>query len=303
MIIIVPDGQTVIPFTGRKVAIVTLLIGDNYIELWQRLCSHIWQGYAEKCDFDLIAITGPLDTSERAQSRSPAWQKLLILNQAWSKQYERIIWLDSDIIISPRANNIMEHAGPPEKVSLCVLGGQISDAARAIYVEHLHKVRINPDYEKDMWTWEMHNLYEGHKVEKHDYMFNTGVMVLSPQHHNDLFLECYAGEHVARLYEQPKLSGELIKRNLFHVITNRFNWGIQEALIVYMPETIGMKDVPPALADALMRMTRFFVRRELANCYFLHFYGSMGVMQRLTHEDVFSRDYYETGLGDTPAKL
>lgn len=118
-------------------------------------------------------------------------------------------------------------------------------------------------------------------------MFNTGVMVVSPQHHNELFLQCYEGEQKARLYEQPLLSHEIIRRDLAYPISNRFNWGIQEALFFYLPEIIDLDKRPPEMIEPVLQLARYFVRRELANSYFLHFYGTMGLMKVLTHEDVF----------------
>jgi hypothetical protein len=81
-------------------AIVTLAIGERYLKMFERYCWKNWQVYADKYNYDLIVITDPLDNSERAKLRSPAWQKLLILSQDWSDKYEQIVWIDTDIIIN-----------------------------------------------------------------------------------------------------------------------------------------------------------------------------------------------------------
>ena len=81
-------------------AIVTLAIGKRYKKNWERLCRSNWQQYVEKHGYDLICIDQPLDQSERAQKRSPAWQKCLVLSQEFSGQYEQIAWVDSDILIN-----------------------------------------------------------------------------------------------------------------------------------------------------------------------------------------------------------
>ncbi|MCW0235414.1 MAG: hypothetical protein OJJ21_17580 [Ferrovibrio sp.] len=287
---IVENGQTVIPPTGRKVAIVTITIGLRYIATWHRLCSGSWQAYAALCDFDLIVVSGPLDTGSRAAARSPAWQKLLILSQPWAQQYDRIIWLDSDIIIAGHAPQIMQHAGPPDKISLSIAGDRISDAERMIFLERLFRIQVTPNSERDIWIWEMQKNYRDHKVEEHDYMFNTGVMVLSPQHHNGLFLKCYEGEQADRLYEQPLLSHEIIVGDLAHRISSRFNWGIQETLFLYLPEILDARHMDPEAKAAVQQQAHVLVRRELANAYFLHFYGSMGLMSNMSHADVFGAD-------------
>jgi hypothetical protein len=277
----------VVPQTGRRAAIVTIVIGEHYAATWMRLSHATWVSYAKIYDLDLIVIACPLDSSERAVARSPAWQKLLILNQPWSKNYERIIWLDSDIVIAPHALNIMDAAGPAEKVSLTISGGRISDAERLLFVERLYDVQFQPDVEQMIWTGEVEKNYSDHKVTPHDTMFNTGVLVVSPAHHNDLFLQCYEGEHVGRLYEQPMLSHEIIQRDLAHLISSRFNWGLQEGLLLYLPEILRLKGRPQAMHEPVLKLAVYLVRRELANSYFLHFYGSMGLMARLSHEEVF----------------
>jgi hypothetical protein len=276
------------PRSGRRAAMVTIVIGELYAATWMRLAHQSWIRYANTYDLDLIVIACPLDSSERAAARSPAWQKLLILDQPWAKQYERIIWLDSDIVISSHAQNIIEAAGPAEKISLTVSGGRSSDAERMLFIERLYDARFLPTAEHMVWSAEVEKNYIDHKVPPHDVMFNTGVMVVSPQHHNELFLHCYEhGEQVDRLYEQALLSHEIIERDLAYVINSRFNWGIQEALFFYLPEILTLKDRPKIFVEPVLKLARYLVRCELANSYFLHFYGTMNLMKRLSHEDIF----------------
>ena len=136
--ILLRSAAAPVPDTGRRAAIVTIVIGADYEETWARLCQDCWRDYARKFDFDLIVIAGPLDTSPRAAARSPAWQKLLILNQPWAQRYERIIWLDSDIIIAPDAQNIALAWGPAEKIGLTRVGEQISESERMLFLERLY---------------------------------------------------------------------------------------------------------------------------------------------------------------------
>jgi hypothetical protein len=284
---ILESADAPVPQTGRRAAIVTIVMRAEYQMTWARLCRDSWQRYAQVFDLDVIVIAGPLDTGARASSRSPAWQKLLILNQPWAQRYERIIWLDSDIIIAPQAQNIMAACGPAEKIALTLSGSRISDSERMLFLERLYRLPIRPDAEQRAWIGDVRKNYDLHGVPQHDIMFNTGVLVLSPQHHNALFLHCYEGEQVARLYEQPLLSHEIIQRDLAHPISARFNWGIQEALFFYLPEIIDLDQRPPEMVEPVLQLARYFVRRELANAYFLHFYGTMGLMKALTHVDVF----------------
>ncbi len=296
-----PDGE--VPHTGRKTAIVTIVIGDTYIGAWLRLCRISWMRYCMLCDYDLIVITCPLDTGARAAARSPAWQKLLILSQPWSERYERIVWLDSDIIIGPKAQEIVAASGPPEKISLAVVGARSAPGERMIYLERLYQAQFQPGAEAMVWEQEVRKNYRDHRVPEHEIMYNTGVLVLSPQHHRDLLLQCYEGEDTgARLYEQPRLSHELIERDLAWELNTRFNWGIQETLLLYVPEILTWAQQPEHLHPSIIRMARYLVRRELQNAYFLHFYGSMNLMATLTEPHVFGGAALDLLL-DEPAKV
>ncbi len=298
--IILESPESVVPVSGRKTAIVTLIIGDHYISTWWRLSRTSWINYAATYGYDLIVIACPLDTSSRAQARSPAWQKLLILSQPWSERYDRIVWIDSDIIIGPLAQDIVVASGPAEKVSLVIAGSRSSSSERMVLLEQLHAARFMPDAEHMIWDQEVMKNYRDHKVPERTVMGNTGVLVLSPAHHRDLFLHCYAGEDSgARLYEQPLLSHEIFERDLAFELNARFNWGIQEALLLYVPEILRWKAQPAHLQAPIMKMAHYLVRRELQNCYFLHFYGTMNLMATLTEEHVFGGTPLDLLLDET----
>jgi hypothetical protein len=286
--ILLDRPESVVPVTGHKHAIVTIILGDHYIATWLRLCRLSWARYAAAFGYDLIVIAHPLDTSSRAQARSPAWQKLLILNQPWSERYERMVWLDSDILIGPRAPDILAAAGPADKISLAMVGARGSDAERMILLERLHGAQFRPDAGRVVWDQEVMKHYRDHGIPERAVMCNTGVLVLSPAQHRDLFRHCYAAEDSgARLYEQPLLSHEIFERDLAFELNTRFNWGIQESLLLYVPEILRWNEQPPHLQAPILQMAHYLVRRELQNCYFLHFYGWMNLMATLTEAHVF----------------
>jgi len=91
-----------------KKAIVTLAIGSAYLDRFEQLCRRNWTAYTERHGFDLFVIQEPLDKSERARNRSPAWQKCLILGAPDIAGYERVVWVDSDIFLNPAAPSILD---------------------------------------------------------------------------------------------------------------------------------------------------------------------------------------------------
>src|SRR6266545_710151 len=108
----VPDRRVSL---RRRQAIVTLLVGNRYRADWHRFAKRHWLAYAERHGIDVLPLERVLDASSRAFSRSPAWQKLLILSQDFADRYEQIIWVDSDVMINPAAPLITEGV-PLEKV-------------------------------------------------------------------------------------------------------------------------------------------------------------------------------------------
>ena len=87
------DRNARLAFTLEPQALVTLVVGERYQSLWRRYARDTWLSYAQTHGLDVVVLDQPLDTSQRARDRSPAWQKLLILSQDFAKDYERIVWV------------------------------------------------------------------------------------------------------------------------------------------------------------------------------------------------------------------
>ncbi len=79
-----PVGRATTVRMTNSQAIVTLTIGAELRERWDRCCAESWRRYADLHGFDLICIDQPLDIAERARRRSPAWQRLLIADQPFA---------------------------------------------------------------------------------------------------------------------------------------------------------------------------------------------------------------------------
>ena len=63
-----------------RFAITTICTGAAYLADWQRYARKSWEAYAQRHGFELVVFEKPLDSSDRAQGRSPAWQKCLVLD-------------------------------------------------------------------------------------------------------------------------------------------------------------------------------------------------------------------------------
>jgi len=273
MLFYVDKADAALPVTAKPYLIVTAAIGELYMKLWDCVARPSWEKYADQVNADIVVITGHLDRSDMAMARSPAWQKLLILDQPWAKTYQRVLWLDADIVISPRALSIFDYAPDPAKIGICVNGGRLSDAEKLIYIERLYNIQFRADMAEMAWSEEVYKHYLIDELPKHDIMYNTGVLVLSPPHHAELFREVYKAKQYGKLYEQPRLSHEIIERGLACELAPRFNWGVHEPLVMYTWRW------DYGTMERLRGAIDFLVGRELDNAYFLHFYGSIEVMK------------------------
>ena len=226
-----------------KKAIVTLAIGDEYKKLFDQHARNNWQTYCDAFGYDLIVLTESLDPSERAQKRSPAWQKLLILSQPWSQDYDRIVWIDTDVIInSSYAYDICDGV-PEDKV------GAVE--AYSIPTSEIHHILLDRQYK--MWAKnktpyldnsQPHSYYTNRGILGDDLMqvVQTGVFVCSPIFHREIFeyiYEQYEDTHGAEWnYEMPAMSYELVRADLVHWISPRFNFCVMDLMAAFYPEIL-----------------------------------------------------------------
>jgi len=213
-----------------KNAIVTLVVGKKYEEMVNVYCKDNWQKYCEIFDYDLIVIKELLDKSNRARERSVAWQKLLILSQEWSDNYDQIVWIDTDIIINyKQAKDITSHV-PLEKV------GAVEEYSIPSKILHGISQKRLFDYWKKFNVPYIDNLTPGEYYKNRGIpggdlkeVVQTGVFVCSAKYHRKIFEHIYYNyEEINRNpewnYEMPAMSYELLKSNLVKWIPNEYNY-------------------------------------------------------------------------------
>ncbi len=85
---------------GMRVALAGFAFGSpSYISLATDIVSNNWNYYAEKHGYDCILFTDLLDPS--MHRKSIMMQKMLVFNKL--KDYDAVVYLDTDIIINPNA--------------------------------------------------------------------------------------------------------------------------------------------------------------------------------------------------------
>jgi len=249
-------------------AIVTLAIGEQHLSYWQQHCEPSWRAYARKHDYDLIVIDRPLDPSPAAAARSIAWQKCLVPGQEFATRYRQLVLLDSDIVI-----NVQEAPSITDQAHLTSVGGVISgshihDDLRIILLSRLRATPLA--YERSAaghWQEDQARYYRHYGLTPIEAgIIQTGVLVLSPQHHRGLFEGAYREQRVEhRSYEQVPLSHAILSAGVFCPIDTRFNSVFYETMLVHYP-FLAQKEMP--LYDTLAMCA---VQTEFANNFFLHF--------------------------------
>ena len=240
-------------------AIVTIAIGEKYYANWKKFCEPNWKQYGDKYGFDLICLERPLDTSERARARSISWQKCLVLSQDFAASYDRIVWIDSDIMFNNACAPDITVGVPLDKV------GAVEDLTFSHLAFLKRAFKLWPEAVINYTPQEYYSAWG--LPGDCDEFFNPGVMVLSPQFHRTIL------EHVYYDYEekgglewhmeQRPLCYELLKAGIVHWIDLRFNIVLEFEEIAQYP----FLRPPPAPTGLGVRIERKI--QEVVNSYSL----------------------------------
>src|SRR5689334_24996059 len=123
----------------KSAALVTLAIGHHHHAYWQNYFRASWEAYAAAQGYDLIVVTDPLDSSALAQSRSPAWQKCLMLSQPFAANYRQVVLLDCDILINPASPPITDQVNE-SNVGGVIAGSHIAPDYRALLLSQVRNL-------------------------------------------------------------------------------------------------------------------------------------------------------------------
>jgi hypothetical protein len=250
---------------------ITIVIGGSYLDRWKAYCECGWRRYADKHGFDLIVIDKPLDQTPRAAARSPAWQKCLVLGPGVAGRYDRVIWIDSDILINASSPSVLDGV-PPEMVGATDEHTFPSpEERRQIFTLLMQSARrVNSPAAR---TWQTYlDPADWHASwglpRRGRSIVQTGVMALTPSSHRGLLEHVYYGYEdrggEPMNYEMRPLSFEIQESELLHALDNRFN-----ALLIFLTikrqMQLGRALTPPECGA--------LVKSAFDQSYFLHLAG------------------------------
>lgn len=210
-----------------KVLLVSIAIGDKYLEEYNRLFRPSHENYARKCGYDFRVVEDFLD-KEHTDKSTVSLNKILVCSQPWSEDYEYIVYVDADVVINIRAPPIVESQKFGNKIGI---------------VNEYDQVQV-PDYKfvQKVLNWgntaSEYYAMAGLTIDT-EVMLNTGVMVFQPKKHReflDAVYNCYIDRAVNHFrsfhFEQSVIGYEMQKQNMYTILNPKFNaiWFIQKAL-------------------------------------------------------------------------
>lgn len=173
-----------------RTALVTIAIGDHHQREFETYALPSLRAYAQKHDYELIAITKPFAPIDPNSSKTIHWHKILLGQVPAIKAFDRVIWIDTDIVINSRLAPDITEDVPVEKIGIVELSDnpQIEAATETLNTlynivlrEHFDDVHefVKPDVKiKDQYK-------RADLTPTPDKFCNTGVFVFSPKHHNE----------------------------------------------------------------------------------------------------------------------
>lgn len=284
----------------KKNGIVILAIGDDYRNKWTLYSKPSIEKYCDRFDLELVVLTEPIDTSDRAKSRSAAWQKCLIGSIPEVKNLNRAMWMDSDIVVNnANAGNLFDLV-PSGKI-----GGSESFT---FFNKPFYRFILSEMFK----FWEkagiqyIHNLtgkefYQNFGIDTElNEVIQTGVILMEPDKHNEIFERAYYQYEEkgssAWNYEMRPLSYEIVKSGLFHEVDDRYNFLVSNYLTAFYPDA--QKAYTLSKSESyIQRLMTFFKSENIkiwqdaylqkailtaySNACFLHFAGCQNLIPLL----------------------
>jgi len=258
--------------TPRK-AIVTLAIGQRYVDEFNYQVKDSWDAYAKKHGYDIFVLTEIIDPSCDLSMKSLHWQKLLIGLIPEIAAYDYVVWMDTDIIINPGTAPCIVSSLKGNKIGVASYGTDISpDESATQRYRILDKLFRTTERKLPRHDASMADIYRALGYEKpvSNYI-NTGVFVFQPKLHNDFLSQCYAKydrDSIDGSFENLPYSYELQAQDMIQYIDERFNMAWSKYAAIYYP-FLYIRDFVEQNPDVAVQCVNVFYH----NAYFCHFAG------------------------------
>lgn len=207
---------------GNRYCLVTLQIGEVHGNYWRLVFRKSWMAYAERHGYDVGVVDDFIDRTAGTGEAAIKFQKLQLLNLPELAGYEKVVFLDSDLLLTEHAP-CLASAVPVGKV------GMVSQVAIP-FREWYHYIQPLRGGEPTVEAYyAAHLLPEDRSMaDGVEDVYNGGLMVMEPARHRELFTELYEAkkdslERRKGHVDQPLVSCTLIQGGWVHALDFRFN--------------------------------------------------------------------------------
>jgi len=259
---------------ARRKALVTLAIGERYVAEFENQVQRGWQSYAKRHGYDVFVLTEMIDKNCDLNRKSIHWQKLLVGLVPEIRDYDRVVWMDTDIIINPRTAPCIVSQMTGEKIGVADYRLEITPVEGVDERYYVLDQLFRRNAKKiDVPNFNMADLYRSLGYRKPaDRYINTGVFVFEPRRHNDFLAECYAkydDDSADGSFENIPFSYELQAGNMAEYIDERFNMAWSKYAATHYP-FLYLLDFVKAHPDVAVKCVNVFYH----NAFFCHFAGA-----------------------------
>ena len=236
-----------------KVALVVFVIGEQYINNYNRYFRKSMEEYCKKCNYELKIQTSLLLNEKNMEPKKFYWQRILI--PYFFKEYDYVISIDSDIFINANSPPLPLTKIPEGKV------GAVNERKYMGNYEWRENIQRKMNWEITGKDW--------HKKsnENRDYNdhINGGLVIYQPKYHGDIMKKLYDDniKNFKKYHQddQSILSLYVIDNEMIYWLEERYNkiWFFWKE--IFYPE---FQRYPE-------NMKKIFVHNFLNLNYFTHF--------------------------------
>lgn len=199
-----------------KVCLVTLCIGEKYINQYNNLFRHFHEDYAKKCNYDFKIITDYIQEPKHPSVIS--LNKILVCEYNWKIHYDIIIFIDADIIINKTTPPLHNYYNFGDKIG-CVNSNPDLEA----------RVQGNINSKNKITAKEYYKIKSNHTIDT-EHIINTGVLVIQPNKHKQFLQNIFKQYSQSQInnkegfhYEQSVIGYELQKNNISFLMDSKWN--------------------------------------------------------------------------------
>jgi hypothetical protein len=178
---------------NNKVLLVTICIGDKYLDEYNKLFRNSQEFYAKKNNYDFKIIKEfNYNEFKNYHINLINFHKVLLCNYDWSNNYDYIIFVDADIIINKNSPSIHNYYKFTNKIGIC-------DEMQPD-ISKKKEVSKYKGWEKT--AKEYYKLHANLNLNT-NYILNTGVLVFQPKIHK-YFLSNLKKKYEKIVFNQKK---------------------------------------------------------------------------------------------------